>query len=64
MGQAKRDKKIMACRSEMPGQYSQYIIAGIGLPGQDSSAGMPRTTQADFVMIKQILAIILALSLN
>jgi hypothetical protein len=51
MGQAKRDKKIMACRSEMPGQYSQYIKAGIGLPGQDSSAGMPRTTQADFVMI-------------
>jgi hypothetical protein len=52
MGQAKWDRKMMACRSEMPGktdrtglavQDCQYMIASIGLhPGQDFSVGMPR----------------------
>jgi hypothetical protein len=44
MGQAKRDRKMVACRSEMPGQTaSTYMIASIGLhTGQDFSVGLPR----------------------
>jgi hypothetical protein len=42
MEQAKRDTKMMACRSEMPGQDCQYMIASIGLSGQDFSVSLPR----------------------
>jgi hypothetical protein len=43
MGQAKGDRKMMACRPEMPGQDCQYMIASIGLHrGQDFSVGLPR----------------------
>jgi hypothetical protein len=47
MGQAKRDRKMMACRSDcqdrLPGQDCQYMIASIVLhPGQDFSVGLPR----------------------
>jgi hypothetical protein len=43
MGQAKRDRKMMACISEMPGQECLYMIARIGLhPGQDFSGGLPK----------------------
>jgi hypothetical protein len=42
MGQAKWDRKMMACRSEMPGQDCQYMIASKGPPGQDFSVGLPR----------------------
>jgi hypothetical protein len=52
MGQAKWDRKMMACRSEMPGQTArtglpvhdcQNMIASIRLhPGQDFSVGLPR----------------------
>jgi hypothetical protein len=41
-GQPQWDRKMMACRSEMPGQDCQYSIATIELPGQDSRAGIPR----------------------
>jgi hypothetical protein len=46
MGQAKCDRKMMACRSEMPGQIArtrrQYMIASIGLTRQDFSVDLPR----------------------
>ncbi len=55
MGQAKRDRKMIACRSEMLVQ-----TAMTGLPGQDFSVDLPRQdfqdmtsgigTRADFAM--------------
>jgi hypothetical protein len=61
MGQTKRDRKIMACRSEMPGQNCQYMIASIGLPGQDCQ---DRTARIRLPGLSIILALILALTQN
>jgi hypothetical protein len=41
MGQAKWDRKMKLCRSELPGQDSHYTIEIIGLPVQDFQDNTP-----------------------
>jgi hypothetical protein len=77
--QAKRNRKMMACRSKMPGQTArtglpvhgcQYRTARTGLQCRSAKTGLPehdfrdRRARAFCSDIALILAFILALSLN
>ncbi len=79
MGQALWDRKMLACRSEMPGQTArtglpvhehQYRTTRTGLQYRSAKTGLPgrnfnnRRARAFYYDIALILAFILALSLN